>query len=539
MSRHDGALAVLAAVAAGLAILFTWQPGLASLYDDSVFYLMMAQAFSPFGRAAASVLASAPFDTYPPFLPLLLALGGGAFDWRVAHAIVAACFGASVFLLGLHARALTGCARMGLAAALVYAFMPGVWLNVKGILSEFPYMALSFGALVVHARARGATPSTGRACVLGALLAALLLTRTIGVALIAAIAACEALRFWRERDALRLVRLAWVVGIPVAAAALWIGVRPSSGQDAYVEFGARMAQGTAQQGAAWALSMAAANASALVDAWLNALLIFWGEWWKPGFLLACLLGAVGFAATLARALRGEPDGLYCLAFLAIVLAWPFPGQMYRLALPVIPLVMANALWAWQQLLLRVRSETAERRAPWIVVLPLALCAPAVLFYIVERARAPQDPDPPWRNADIAEFYRVPSGPAAAANAAAQIAVFRDLERIRATTPETARVLWYAPAYVALLAQRHGVRLERPADAAGLAAQVRATRADFIYLANLHPRDSAHRLGDPLDPLAYAQALARVAWSRSSPAGGLQSVLLEVDRDTIRNNPKTP
>ena len=101
MTRGDAALAALATAAGAAAIAFTWQPGLASLYDDSVFYLMMAQAMSPFGAASPAVLAAAPFETYPPFLPLLLALAGGAFDWRIAHAVVAVAFGASVFLLGL------------------------------------------------------------------------------------------------------------------------------------------------------------------------------------------------------------------------------------------------------------------------------------------------------------------------------------------------------------------------------------------------------------------------------------------------------
>jgi hypothetical protein len=538
MSRHDGALAVLAALAGTVAILFTWQPGLASLYDDSVFYLMMAQAFSPFGRASAAVLAAAPFDTYPPFLPLLLALGGGAFDWRIAHAIVAACFGASVFLLGMHARGLTQSAAMGFAAALVYALMPGAWLNVKGILSEFPYMALSLGALVVHARAGGAAPAPRRAIALGVLLAALLLTRTVGIALMVAVAACEARHYWRDHDARRIARLGWMLGVPLACAALWIALRPSSSQDAYAEFGARMTEGAAREGAAWVLSIAGANARALLDAWLNALLIFWGEWWKPGFLLACLLGIAGIGATAWRALHFEPDGLYCVVFLAIVLAWPFPGQMYRLALPVIPLVMVNALWAWQRLLVRLRPESATR-APWAAALPLALCAPAVLFYIAERARAPEESGAPGRKADIAEFYRIPSGPAAAANANAQIEVFRDLERIGATTPQSARVLWYAPAYVALLGKRRGARLERPVDAADLASQARASHADFIYLADLHPRDSARRLGHPLDPAAYATSIARVVWSRRSPSGQLRSELLEFDHEKIRDNAKSP
>ena len=129
MTGRRAALGGLATLAGAAAIAFTWQPGLASLYDDSVFYLMMAQAMSPFGEASPAVLAAAPFQTYPPFLPLVLALGGGAFDWRIAHAIVAIAFGASVYLLGSHARNITGSARMAFAAALVYALLPGVWLN--------------------------------------------------------------------------------------------------------------------------------------------------------------------------------------------------------------------------------------------------------------------------------------------------------------------------------------------------------------------------------------------------------------------------
>lgn len=539
MRRADAALAALATAAGAAAIAFTWQPGLASLYDDSVFYLMMAQAISPFGTASPAVLAAAPFETYPPFLPLVLALGGGAFDWRIAHAIVAIAFGASVFLLGLHARQVTRSARMGFAAALVYALMPGVWLNVKGILSEFPYMALSFGALALYRATRDRAPTAVRTIGFGLLLAALLLTRTIAVALMAAVALCEVLTWWRTRDRRRLAHVAVQLLVPVAILGLWIALRPTTGQDAYAEFGQRMAQGTAEGGLGFLAAMARANASAIVDAWLNALLIFWGEWWKPGFLLAIALGAVGLGATLWRALRLEVEGLYVLAFLAIVLAWPFPGQQFRLALPIIPLVMVNALWAWQRLALRLSPANAEQRAPWAAVLPLVLCVPAVIFYIVARAATPEDSPTEWRKADIAEFYRVPAGPAAASNARAQIEVFGDLAHIRESTPAAARVMWYSPAYVSLLAGRHGVRLERPADAAALAAQARAANADYLYLANLHPRDSAHRLGNPLDPAAFAEAVAKPVWRRTGPGGELRSVLYALDREKVDNMKKTP
>lgn len=538
MTRLDAALAAVAAIAGSIAAAFTWQPGLASLFDDSVSYLILAQAFSPFGEAAPAVIAAAAAEKYPPLTAWLIALAGGAFDWRIAHAVIAASFGASVATLGWLARHVSGSALVGLAAAIAYALMPGAWLNVKGILAEFPYMAISFAALALHASWRGRVATRREAILLGILLAAAFLARTIGAALLAAVVAAQALAWLRGRESARLVSLAWVAGIPVAGAVLWYLLRPSGGEDAYATFAAQVAHEASQRGLDFAAALLASNAAALRDAWLNALLIFWGEPWKPGFVLASAIGIAGLGAALWRALRFEADGLYCVAFLAILLAWPFPGQMYRLALPVIPVVLVHFFWACARLAARLDPATAARRAAWGAALPLALFLPAVLFYIVPRA-AEGSGAGALRPADIAEFYRIPAGPAAEASARAQIGVFEDLRRIGETTPPQARVMWYWPNYVALLAHRHGVRLERPRDAAGLAAQVRASRADYIYLAELHPRDSARRAGHPLDPVAHAAALGRVVWHRASAAGTMQAVLIEVDRRKVEEARPAP
>jgi hypothetical protein len=532
MTRLDAALAGIAVIAATIAVAFTWQPGLASLFDDSVSYLVLAQAFSPFGEASPAVLAAAAAEKYPPLTAWLIALAGGAFDWRIAHATVALAFGASVFTLGWLARHVSGSAAVGVAAALAYAWLPGAWLNVKGILAEFPYMAISFAALALHASWKGSAATRRQAMLLGVLLAAAFLARTIGVALVAAVCAAEALRWVRRRESDRLRSLAWIAGIPVASALLWYALRPSGGEDAYAAFGAQLARDASERGFDFAAALLASNAAALRDAWLNALLIFWGEPWKPGFVVASLVGIAGLGAMLWRALRFEADGLYGVTFLAILLAWPFPGQMYRLALPIVPLVLVHFLWACARLAGRLDPSTASRRAALGAALPLAVCVPAVLFYIAPRAAGGAGDGGAMRPADIAEFYRIPAGPSAEASARAQIGVFEDLRRIGETTPPQARVMWYWPNYVALLAHRHGVRLERPRDAAGLAAQVRATRADYIYLAELHPRDSARRAGHPLDPAAHAAALGRVVWHRASAAGNMQAVLVEVDRRKV-------
>ena len=76
-------------------------------------------------------------------------------------------------------------------------------------------------------------------------------------------------------------------------------------------------------------------------------------------------------------------------------------------------------------------------------------------------------------------------------------------------------------------------LERPRDTADLASQALAAKADYIYLAAIHPRDSGARLGNPLDPLALARPFTQVSWHRQD-AGALQSVLLKIDPDELHD-----
>src|SRR5208337_4071826 len=87
----------------------------------------------------------------------------------------------------------------------------------------------------------------------------------------------------------------------------------------------------------------------------------------------------------------------------------------------------------------------------------------------------------------------------------ELGVVEDMERIRAYTPESSRVMWVTPSYMALLANRRSASLDRSANAEALAKQVRSSRAEYIYLANVHPRDSLLRYGNPLDDWANARA----------------------------------
>jgi hypothetical protein len=357
----------------------------------------------------------------------------------------------------------------------------------------------------------------------------------------AAIAALRGVAWWRMRDRRRLAHALAALAIPVVVLGAWIVLRPTVGQDAYAEFGARMAQGTAEGGLGFVAAMARANASAIVDAWLNALLIFWGEWWKPGFLLAIMLGAVGLGATLVRAARFEADGLYCVAFLAIVLAWPFPGQQFRLSLPIIPLVMLNALWAWQRLALRM--------LPTSPILPIARrgsrccrwrCACLRWCSTSSSARArPRRPPPTGARPISPSSTASPRGPRRPPTrcrrsrcSATSRACARRLPRRRAccgTRPPTWRC---SPAATARASSAPPIpppsrrRCAPPAPITSTSPTCTPATARTVW-------------GHPLDPAALAEPFARVVWRRSSRGGELQAVLLALDRQKIDNTKKTP
>jgi hypothetical protein len=486
----------------------------------------MAQAFSPWQAASAPVIAQMPLEKYPPLFPALIAITGAAYDWHWAHALVAVTFGAAVLSLGTYASRMSATASCGIAAALIFAALPGAWLNMKGILSEFPYMALTFATLAWLARSAPEAPFERRhALALALALAAVMLMRSIGFTLVLAIAIAEVAGYRQTGNRERLRRVLAALAAALAALIAWYVVRPSGGEDAYVSSSAEVIQRLRTEGASYLVSLILGNARALFDAWLSALVIYWGEAWQPKFLGGALIAAIIAAATLWRASRWNADGIYIVLFVSVLVAWPFPGQMYRLALPIFPIALAIALAGVAEVASRRLDARATSRAvAYAALLPLAFSVPA-LFYIAGRAAEP--------GGQIMEYYRIPFRRDAEATAALQLRAFEDMRRIRETTPDDASVMWYGPVYIALLSSRRGVHLDYPADASHMAAQIARSRPDFVYLSHIHPRDSGRRLGDPLAPARFMESMGTPRWWRLAPDGSPEAVLFEVRREASR------
>jgi len=341
--------------------LFAWNSEFASFADDSASYLLLARKWSPWITPTLAELETVSLVSYPPGFPLLLALSGASTSVAAAQSLVLLCLGIALYLYGRWLPA-----RLGQKAALLmlgfYCLVPGGPLASLGVLSENSYLLFSMASLLVLDRARD-NPRSGMYVLLCACLAATLLTRSIGIALIIAVAlGNRQWKTWASCAGALLILL------------LWQALGPATGQSSYVE-----ALLSTPLSSLWGaiqinlFSFAPAFHRYLAGPATAPLLQFAS--------LAILAGCLCY--TGLRAWRQETDALYCLGYLGILLLWPYPVYE-RFLHPIMPLLLAQPL-LW------------HRRHAWPLLLCLlpAIAGQASLFSFVSEATPPQRYSPAY------------------------------------------------------------------------------------------------------------------------------------------------
>ena len=492
-----GAAAALASLAfAAACAAFAWQPALATFADDSVSYLVMAQVFSPYAPASGAVAAAFPREAvYPPLFPALLALCGAAHNIAWAHALTALLLAGALPFVYLLGRRWLGGGWMAAAAVCCIALLPALWIGAKGILSE-PLFCLLLVATLAALEQRGSEGGNAR-WPAALLMIALAMTRAAALPMLAAHALWAATRRAAARARMREAAPA-LAGL--AAYALWMLLRPAHVGDGYArvlgERGQELAAGAGGLlGALW--TSVARQANALLEGWAGSLIIFWVEGRPLRLVLACAAGAFALGGLALRLARGKADGWMIAAYLATLLAWPFQEQMERFLLPVVPVLVLYALLAAGECARALRRPAVLGQG-LLALLLLALSVPAMGF-IYQRARSP------GREAWIVDWYRTPDLSRARVRARVQLDLLDDMAAIRTLTRPQDRVMWVAPGYIALLADRRGVAAPSPALAPERYREaVAASGADYVFLSRYHPRDTV----DETAWLAGVRALAR-------------------------------
>jgi hypothetical protein len=500
------AAAVVTAVFAWICVRFAWQPVLASFADDSASYLVMGQVFSPWTPASPAVAEAFVREAfYPPLFPLLLGLTGAAHHLAWAHALTALCLAGALPLVYLLGSRWLGSAWGGLLATVAFALLPSLWIQVKGILSE-PLFCLLFLALLLALEREN---STRKAWLASLLMAALVLTRTAALVPVAAYAAWALTR--RGEPRLRLLIPAIVAAVAYGA---WLFLRPAGTSDDYMRIVAERAHSIATAPAPW-LALAASVArqvDAQVEAWAGSLILFWPQGHYLRLALVSLIGALALGGLALRLREGRADAWMAGAYLVTFLIWPFYDQMTRFLFPLLPVLVLYALLAASALARAVRRPPLVAQVVlWLLVASLAVPA---LAFIHGRAQAAG----PF--VLITDWYRTPDLDEARRRAQVHLDLMGDMEAIRALTQPQDRVMWVAPSYVALLAQRRGVPAPSP-DLSAEAYRQAVDRAhpDYLFLSVFHPRDTlrdaAWRAG-----LAALGRDARAVRVRQGPSGSI-------------------
>jgi hypothetical protein len=429
-------------------------------------------------------------------------VSGGASDYRVAYALVAAFAVLSLPLIYKFARIQLRGEGEALTVTVLWLLMPTAWVTLKGIMSESLYLLMAMACvLYFETRIDKRVPGVEDQVAFGTLLGLACLSRALGVALVLAYLAHIATRVARRRE--RLEALSWIALVPVAMLlALWYAFRPSAGIDAYRSAARQIFDAWVHDPA----GMFATAAGHLASGWVSSFAV------QPDvsaivLALALALGALALAGVALRVAQNRFDAWFLLISLAIVFPWVFSAEnTRRLLYPLIPLSIVSAAafvrWAFERARLRPRAWPFV--SGFIAALPAVICAPALLL-VAQKAmdREPVIPGYAYTYREVAEYYTTVNIERARDRAKLAVVTLAGLESIDRVTPKAAHVMWMRPEYVALLGKRAAVPFLYRWDAPQLAREVKASATDYVVQGWLSKTDLEVNQGESRVWLPYA------------------------------------
>jgi hypothetical protein len=320
---------------------FTLFEGFSTFSNDAGSYVVLARKWSPYFPPGDAVLYTWPIQILPPGFPWALAITGASKSLWSSHLFVSLCMLASIFLVGWKVYRRTG-RLVGSLLTLGLCLLPGVVTSSMGILSENLYLLLSLVVLLLYSFIKNTEAKVLAWYLLLLLfLTFVILTRTIGIALITAIV----LKTLLDKDIHGKQKIGFLL-IAFSSVALWQlwGFINTQSSDLTYSYYLKQYVGTEVtvfSGLAYLWHTMSTNLIQILSSWSHYFSLSYSNIWfflsSFSLLIFCLIG-LGF-----RLLQRKLDAIYLMFYFAILLIWPNPDQFTRFLHPVVFLLLLQPI----------------------------------------------------------------------------------------------------------------------------------------------------------------------------------------------------
>jgi len=317
-----------------LAYLFSkliWFDNLSSFANDSVHYLVMARHYSPWVDESGAISSAWLLQDFPPFFPWVLAFffpwvlafTGAAHSLLYAHLLVVGLGLASLYYYYLLSSRWLKDQVLAIFPLLIFALAPGFILGLQGILSESLFLLLSIIFMLLYVPARH--HSKTKIVITGLLLAAILLTRTIGIALLMALLA----QAFFSSISKKSVKYQPIVIAAIALLAyfllmtIWGPVKESHYLDNLIQY--LMGKDLYQIGTSTEhFFSVTSQLISLHNSWTTFWIIYWrADGYSLSYYVVMVLLLASMSGLLIRLIKNKYDAWYVLFYLLILLVWPY------------------------------------------------------------------------------------------------------------------------------------------------------------------------------------------------------------------------
>lgn len=315
--------------------LWCWTELLGGWGGDNAWYLLTAKFLSPYSEVISSGAEYfARTSPYPPLMPLILALSGGAESLVVAHLVTMTFLLLSFVIFYLWSNQLHFNPWQSLALVLAVATTHYVYYQALEIHSENFFLFFTLlPILLVALEERQGKSNPGPLILAAALIAGLaILVRSIGITMLLAFAFVAVSRF-QLRQGLKIIAL---LLLPYVLASLFNF--KIAGNSSYFDMLSGQLEVIGGLG----------NYPAFLLTHFLDFIFGWHQLFRTGRVFIQVLyigiGVVCLAGMCLRLRERKLDGYYCLAYLGMLMAWPFSQEPSRYLMPILPVLLIQGLY---------------------------------------------------------------------------------------------------------------------------------------------------------------------------------------------------